>query len=158
MANDINLAKYVNILRSDRNDIPNDVYSYMVKKVNEKLFIMINKSYEYSKLDFLNINRKFIKRGIMTIPYGVNIRGITNQLIDDHFQFEKFVERKKTFTLKENIFNKKNVYFYLNNKEIYCLGKIIHDVLYDSFPSLKILVNYLKNMNKTLKILNLKTI
>lgn len=40
---------------------------------------------KYTKLNHLNINRKFIKRCIMTIPYGVTKRGIANQLKTDHF-------------------------------------------------------------------------
>ena len=162
MANDISLAKYVNILKSDRDDLPSDVYSYsysyMVIKVNEKIKKIIDKSYEYSKLEYLEINRKFIKRGIRTLPYGATKRGISQQLKEDHFQFDKYVDKKAVYILKDDIFNKNKISFYLNNKEIYCLAHIIYDVLYDYFPSLKLLVSYLKDMNKTLKNLNLNTI
>jgi len=37
MVNDTNLAKYVNIIKSDSKDIPEVVYQYMVMKVNDKL-------------------------------------------------------------------------------------------------------------------------
>ena len=53
--------------------------------------------------------------------------------------------------LIDKTYNKFNIDFYLNNKEINCLAKIIHNVLYKSFPSLKILVIYLKNINTFLK-------
>ena len=151
MVNDTNLAKFVNILKSDRNDLPNDVYTFAVKKVNEDIKHYVDICYMYVKLSYLNINRKFIKRGIMTIPYGATIRGIFNQLKSDHFYFYKNINKNSTYMLIDKTYNKFNIDFYLNNKEINCLAKIIHNVLYKSFPSLKILVIYLKNINTFLK-------
>jgi hypothetical protein len=46
--------------------------------------------------------------------------------------------------LIDKTYNKFNIDFYLNNKEINCLAKISHNVLYKSFPSLKIISNLLK--------------
>jgi DNA-directed RNA polymerase len=61
MTNNTNLAKYVNILKSNENEIPNDVYTYMVKRVNEEINILISNFNTFIKLTLLNINRKFIK-------------------------------------------------------------------------------------------------
>lgn len=158
MINDINLAKYVNILRSSRDDVPEDVYGFMVKKVNIKIQELIKNHKEYANLDYLNIFRKFIKRGIMTIPYGATVRGIVNQLKTEFFLFDGVVDRKPTYKLIDDKYNKYNHDFSLNNKEINALGKIIHDILYETFDSLKELVKYLKCMNKKLKILNLQPI
>ena len=36
MINDTNLAKYVNIVISNKDDIPNDVYSHMVTFVDKR--------------------------------------------------------------------------------------------------------------------------
>ena len=80
MTTDLNLANYVNLLKSSPDKEPNDVYSLMVDLVNDKLTQTNN-----TNIIKLNITREFIKRGIMTIPYGVTIRGIKEQLISDFF-------------------------------------------------------------------------
>jgi hypothetical protein len=159
MINDINLAKYVNILQSSKDDIPQDVYGFMVDKVNIKIKELVEKDrYEYNDLLYINIIRKFIKRAIMTIPYGATIRGIVNQLKEKFFQFYKIVDKKPTYKLIDSKYDKSEYGFYLNNKQINALGTILHDILYDTFDSLKELVKYLKEMNKKLKKLNLHPI
>jgi DNA-directed RNA polymerase len=70
MTNDINLAKYVNLLKSNNNDIPNDIYNEMANKVNINIKDLIDNNKDgkdFIKLTQLNINRSFINRGIMTI-------------------------------------------------------------------------------------------
>jgi len=158
MINETNLAKYVNIMKSNRDDIPEDVYQYMAKKVNEKVKEITTTYSEYSKLNYLNIVRSFIKRCIMTIAYGVTKRGISNQLKEDHFVFAGLVNNKQTYRLKDDSFNKIKFDFYLTNVEINCLANILHEILYDTFSSLKDLVIYFKLMNKFLKELNLSPI
>jgi len=158
MISDINLAKYVNILKSNKDDTPNDLYGFMVTKVNIKIKELIEKAPEYSKLDYINIVRKFIKRAIMTIPYGVTIRGIVNQLKTDFFQIVGMENGKPVYGLIDNKYDKYNFGFHLNNKEINALGKILHDILYETFGNLTLLVDYFKIMNKELKNLNLHPI
>nr|YP_010130216.1 DNA-directed RNA polymerase [Clavaria fumosa]QPZ51118.1 DNA-directed RNA polymerase [Clavaria fumosa] len=89
MLNDSNLAKHVNIIKSNRDELPNDVYAMMVDTINHEINEIINKKPEYANIGNLKINIKFIKRDIMTIPYGATIRGIFNQLKSDHFYFYK---------------------------------------------------------------------
>jgi len=157
MINDTNLAKYVNIIKSGRDDLPNDVYGFMVTKVVDEIKELIQKNPEFAKLGYLKITRKFIKRGIMTIPYGVTVRGISEQLKSDHFQINK-INGKRCYLLNNKEFNIIDTDIYLNDKEINQLAKIIHDILYKSFPNLTKLVDYLKNMNRFLKKLNLSPI
>jgi DNA-directed RNA polymerase len=158
MISDVNLAKYVNILRSSKDDLPQDVYGFMVTKVKNKIKELIENDSDYAKLDYINIIRKFIKRAIMTIPYGATIRGITNQLKTDFFKVVGLENGKPIYSLIENKYNKINFDFNLNYKEINALGKILHDILYETFDSLTLLVDYFKEMNKKLKKLNLNTI
>lgn len=158
MVNDTNLAKYVNICKSSSKDVPEDVYSYMVEKINTKINEIIDKSCEYFKLNFLNINRNFVKKGLMTVPYGVTKRGIADQLKTEFFKLERWKDKKPEYVLLDNTFNKDNIKFYLSNLEINCLASIIHNILYETFPILKELISYLKNMNKFLKQLNLNPI
>jgi DNA-directed RNA polymerase len=159
MLNDSNLAKHVNIIKSNRDDLPNDVYTMMVDAINYEINEVINTKPEFSNIGNLKINRKFIKRGIMTIPYGATIKGIMNQLITDFFILQDPVKGEpRLFLLNNNLFNKINRNIYLKYKELYILSSIIHNILYKTFPKLEEFVLYLKNMNKLLKKLNLKTI
>jgi len=77
----------------------------------------------------------------------------------EHFRQLDLVKGKKlTFMLISKEFNKTEFDIHLTYKQLYILGKAIHSVLYEVFPDLTILVKYLKDMNKMLKILNLPTI
>jgi len=154
MINNTNLAKLVNIAQATKEDLPKDVYTFMVKKVTEELELLNKKSKEFIKLTLIEICRKFIKRAIMTVPYGATVRGIENQLKADHFKSIGLNQ----YILKNNLFNKEGSEFHLTNKEIGKLAKILHDVLYSSFPELLTLVTYLKQMNKFLKALSLNPI
>ena len=73
----------------------------------------------------------------MTIPYGTSKRGIAEKLKEEHFKYEGIVDRKPTFILIKDIYKKDNLDFYLTNTEINKLASIIHELLYDSFGSLK---------------------
>jgi DNA-directed RNA polymerase, mitochondrial len=158
MISDVNLAKYVNVLRSTKDDLPQDVYSFMVTKVNIKIKELIKKDGYFSKLEYINIIRKFIKRAIMTIPYGATVRGIVNQIKTEFFHIVVVEKGKPLYGLIDNKYDKYNYGFHLNYKEINALGKILHDILYETFDSLTLLVKYFKDMNKQLKKLNLNPI
>jgi DNA-directed RNA polymerase len=159
MINDTNLAQYVNIVNSNKDDIPNDVYSHMVTFVNQKIKDIIEINPNYAILNNININRNFIKKGIMTIPYGVSSRGIADQLITDHFKKMDLAKGNvNLFVLKEKEFNKTQFDIFLTLKQISVLGSSIHSVLYDTFPNLTKIVKYLKDMNSLLKKLKLPTV
>jgi DNA-dependent RNA polymerase len=159
MINDTNLAKYVNITKSNKEDIPNDVYTHMISFVNKKIQEYIKNDNALAILDNININRKFIKPGIMTISYGSTSRGIAEQLKINNFKQLDLVKGKKvTYVLTKKEFNKTDSDIHLTVKQIFVLAKAIHSVLYEVFPNLTILVKYLKDMNLLLKILKLPTI
>jgi len=159
MINDTYLAKYVNITSSNENDLPKDVYSYMIAHVETKIKEYIKNDNSLAILDNIIINREFIKPGIMTISYGATNRGISEQLRTDHFRQNDLEKDKKlSFLLINNKFNKTNFDINLTYRQVSYLGKAIHSVLFDVFPNLNTLVNYLKNMNKMLKGINQPTI
>jgi DNA-directed RNA polymerase len=159
MINDTCLAKYVNIVKSSKDDVPKDVYNHMISFVNEKIQEYIKEDYSLAILDNICINRKFIKPGIMKISYGTTSRGIADQLKMDHFrQLDLVKGQKLTFVLINKEFNKTKFDIYLTLKQLHALAKAIHSVLYEVFPNLTILVKYLKDMNKLLKKLKLPAI
>ena len=90
MVKDENLAKFVNLTKSTNLDTPFDLYQIMATKVAETIFNLPVKN--KANLLTLSINRKFVKTAIMTIPYGVTIIGIADQLKAQFFT-EMFVEK-----------------------------------------------------------------
>lgn len=98
-----------------------------------------------SKLANIKITRSFIKRGIMTIAYGVTVKGICEQLFSGaNKQFTRVDDIKILYSLIDSEFGDTNLVF--TYKEIFKLSEIIHDVLFDSYPSLKKLVKYLNEI------------
>lgn len=158
MANDVNLGRYVNILKSTGSDIPNDLYSIMVDRIKEDISTLIKDNIGNAILSKLNITREFVKRGIMTIPYGVTPRGVREQLRSEHFVLLEDKDEKNRQLYKVNpkfidptLVN--SVKFRLN--DINNIGIIIHDVLYKTYPNLLNVVDYLKEMNSFLHKLGL---
>lgn len=148
MASDTNLGEYVNLRISNDDDVPQDLYRMMADKakLEIKTFLKGPEGREHDVIGLVNMDRNFIKRCIMTIPYGVTKRGVKNQLLADHFievSKNKFKADRKHIDecFKDTLFNL---------KDITVIARIIHNVLFDSYPILTKLVNYIKNMNKFL--------
>lgn len=80
LTTDIKIAKLVNLLD---NEEPYDFYQYCTDQINS--FILNNTKKDISliidKFKYLNINRKWLKHCIMTIPYNVTDIGISEKLI-----------------------------------------------------------------------------
>lgn len=153
MIGDVNLGRYVNLLKSSDDNIPKDLYAKMVERINLDIKELADNDLDNAILLKLNISREFIKRAIMTIPYGVTPRGIRNQLIDDHFILLPYkVDKLNAYKIKSDFIDhslKDVVVFKL--KDINNISQVLYNVLFNTFPSLVNVVEYLKNMNKLLK-------
>ena len=147
MVKDTKLAKYVNIFISNKDEIPNDLYNEMVKLVNISIQSLIKNKPDLVKLSDLHITRKFIKKAIMTIPYGVTKNGVRDQLLDLFFEklnsytnvfidppmvysikFKKKIQQN-IYKLTDNTFNKKSSELLLSSQELSELSKILYSVL-----------------------------
>jgi hypothetical protein len=122
----------------DSDDIKNDYYLYASSVVQD----ILDKS-DNAKFRNIKLNRKIIKKSVMTIPYNITKYGIIEQM-KDHFQAATILNKKMYVVSKEN--TKDNTCVYLLPREIKDLGNIIYDGLIDNLPSLKILSNYLDNL------------
>jgi len=152
MAQDITLAEKVNLLASEESAKPNDVYSDLITPVKQDIENLVKEHVEHFNLSKLNITRKLIKRGIMTITYGVTPRGILNQLLSEQF-------------IKFDVVNNHNLYkptnpevgenVVLRHGDIVKLSGIIYNSLFKVHPSLKSIMNYFQDMVKLLNNLNL---
>jgi len=152
IANDINLAQRVNILPSTDEEEPNDIYSDLIKPVKEAINNLVENKPEFYNLIKLNITRKLIKRGIMTKTYGVTVKGILKQLLNEHFVKYSIVNNHYLYKPKE-ISSLGDVCLYY--KDIYELSRIIYNVLFKSHPTLDNIMNYFNNMVSLMNALKL---
>jgi DNA-dependent RNA polymerase len=173
ISKDLNLARYVNLLKSTTDEEPNDVYTYLTNKVKE-IIIKETSNNKLPYLKFLNITRDIAKIAIMTIPYGAKIKGIKDQIIDKFFIKTSYTVRyyfdgktkqklekvsslykpRDLILVKDNYeMDKDN--FNISGTEIMFLAKTFYNTLYEVYPSVKILVDYLKSINDCLHELGL---
>ncbi len=87
----------------------------------------------------------------MTIPYGVTVMGITNQFKKDCFSKIGVIDGKTCYKIKQEYIDNDKGECLFNSKDIYALANVIHGVLFDTYPSMKNVVNYLKQVNKLFK-------
>jgi DNA-directed RNA polymerase len=77
------LASNVNVYSDSLNpkeDFPQDFYSYALEKIRIKL-----RESDILEIRDINLNRKMIKRSVMTIPYNISMVGIGEHLME-HFE------------------------------------------------------------------------
>jgi DNA-directed RNA polymerase len=152
MAQDITLAERVNLLASDESTKPNDVYSDLIIPIKQGIDDLVKKYVEHFNLSKLNITRKLIKRGIMTITYGVTPRGILNQLLSEQFIKFDVVDNHNLYKPTNSEVGENVV---LRFNDIVKLSEIIYHSLFKIHPSLNSIMKYFHAMVKLLNDLNL---
>ena len=151
IANDLNLAERVNITPSTDEDAPNDIYSDLIEPIKDSIKEAVEKEPEHYNLLKLNITRKLIKRGIMTITYGVTIKGILDQLLSEHF-FKFGLENKHyIYRPKDKNMGDINLYY----KNLYKLSYIIYNKLFKIHPILNNIMEYFQKMVELMNALDL---
>lgn len=75
-------ARCVNVLPTGRRE---DIYSDVSKVAAERVSMDAANGVEFAALWLNKVNRKLVKRAVMTTPYGVTPQGIADQLINDGF-------------------------------------------------------------------------
>ena len=80
MIADSNLGYNVNL--TGLNDKPEDFYSYLVEPINQAINKFGKSDPEFSALQDLYLDRKALKRPIMTQNYNVSIFGMKDQLFE----------------------------------------------------------------------------
>lgn len=165
---DLELGVNTNLLPQTEDDIPEDIYSYLLNIINEAINNYGKEHIEYNILTFVKLERKHIKAPIMTKVYNVTKYGISRQLQailkGEDVDLLILEEKEKVIDeisneLEENIkSNKKKTRFicpsndgsniYLNHKEIYKMAEIIDDQIFVVFPSLNSIYNYFIDVTK----------
>nr|QWO71472.1 RNA polymerase [Termitomyces sp. T70a] len=135
------LANNVNVISeatSPKEELPQDFYSYALDKIRTRLL-----ESDIVELRDIKLNRKMIKRSVMTIPYNISMAGIGEHLME-HFESnwvlkEKFIKIPGEATISGKEVN-------LNGSMYGNLTKIIYFVLTKELPSLKLLTEYFNGM------------
>ncbi len=151
IANDINLAEKVNICSSSEIDIPKDVYCELINPIKESISEIIAKDSNYYNLSKVNITRKLIKRGIMTISYGVTVEGINKQLKSEFFHKPNLINRHYIYKPKDSSVGN----IALSTQDIYKLAEVIYKSLFKTHSILEDIMNYFRDMVKLLNELEL---
>lgn len=84
---DAPLGEMTNLTPSSLNDNPKDLYSSLIPSIKKSIEDVVQLDNSLKDLLLIPIDRKFIKRSIMTISYNVTVRGVFEQLITDFFFF-----------------------------------------------------------------------
>lgn len=150
IANVINLAEKVNICASREEDDPKDVYSELLIPIKENITKFVESNPEHYNISKLNITRKLIKRGIMTITYGVTVKGILKQLEKEFFVKPDLINGHFIFRAKDISLGDHS----LSRKYLYRLSEIIYNVLFNKHPILEDILVYFQSMAKLLKVLD----
>ncbi len=151
---------------ANEDEKPEDLYSSLI----EDFRIAINLHVQNNPLD-LNlqkqvIDRNFIKRPVMTVPYSVTIHGITHQIgvplfpqrpprggsiVNAGYRGAPISQANKVELNKE----KKRIFYFnsidggeieINYPQIFSLSHILFNIIITKFPSLKLLFQYYHNI------------
>jgi len=117
--------------------------------------VRFSKELNRSELKYFKIERSFLKKIIMTIPYSVTVKGISNQ-IKESCKDKSFINKKFTSLKNIKIYtyiydsDVNNISINLNNSEIYKLSKKIKDTILEENENLKLLFKFYGQMSSLL--------
>jgi len=79
---DKNLGNQVNLIKQNEFSKPNDLYTKLLKPINEEIRKIGNTDPKYSMLANVKLERFNVKNPIMTKPYNATIVGMKESLIE----------------------------------------------------------------------------
>lgn len=165
---DLELAKHLNLTKSNNSDIPNDFYSFITKLIKDYIKKILEtskiKDEKYmaslKRLSVLDMQRKLVKKTIMTIPYNASKYKIVEQLKESFSINQELSKFKKELDKDEDNIN--DIWYKSNesdinlkNEDFSLFCNIIFHVLNQHFSNLEILVDYFKQVSNILSQLQL---
>jgi DNA-directed RNA polymerase len=154
LSKDSHVAPLVNLTKSNYDDSPKDIYSYVIPFVEAELRDLAMKDEDNKILKNFKLTRSMIKKPIMTIPYSVTTYGIAEYLENEFFK-KAFINEKGKI-VKSNINNNdkiKEIFIYkdgthFTRKNIFNIASIIHKTFFKIFPNINSFVKGLKEIIK----------
>jgi DNA-directed RNA polymerase len=156
LTREVSIAVETNLIHLENSpQTKNDFYKYAASLGQGKL-----DESSFENIRNIKMNRKLIKKTVMTIPYNITEFGVKEQFRD---MFEEYREGKKVFykvgvLLAKLEFTKDGKVVYLFPSEVNTLGKIVYTGLLDNLPSLRTLSDYLDGILTIVLKLNLPII
>lgn len=117
--------------------VQSDIYSNFIPIIKNAIYEYVEKGGDAIVNNF-DIDRAFVKKPIMTIPYSISIFGIKQQLVTNGHKVGKGYYE---FT------NKKNIKFLVSSKVLKELSAVIYKTIIKTFPVLKDLFSYYQKMS-----------
>lgn len=171
LMHDLELGVNTNLLASTNDQKPEDIYSLLLKPINQAINKYGKENIDYCLLSLVELGRKEVKTSIMTKVYNVTVYGISQQL---QSSFKKIVyentdldENQPIIGLQENLIKslktKKNKIEFicssnderngkgtvtLTKKDIFKIASIINDQIFAVFPSLNSIYNFFIDIAK----------
>ncbi len=156
MVLDLELSKYVNLVSNDEN--VNDFYSILIPKINQAINnSWLDDSVKNYKFKEISLNRKLLKKVIMTKSYNVTSYGITEQLKSKLEKVEKIINYKGNdiIVYDYKVPTKNNGYVILDLFEMDKLADVINNNIFNHFPILHSIYEYLTRLAKIYMKLNI---
>jgi hypothetical protein len=157
------MAFELNLTESTMEDDPKDYYSFIITKLGEyfKTQLELKDLTEevrdcYIRLSNCFIRRKTIKKAIMTIPYNVSIIQMIAYLKEHFIDISNSDKSQSPYSLIYQY--KEDPSIILCKKDISLIANGLRTVLFQNFPKLKQLVEYLRQVAKIFNKLNLPII
>lgn len=136
---DFELGEKVNITPKEK---PEDLYESLVEPINNLINKYGDENIGYSNLSNVKINRKIVKPPIMTTTYNVTIKGVADQIKNS---LTKIKIEAHTFYKVET---KDNDYVNISFIEVWKMAEIIHSIIFNKFPSLRLIYDYFLDIVK----------
>ena len=175
---DYDLGSKVNLIAQNDNDVVGDIYSFILDPVNNEINKFGIENSEFSHFTSLKLERKDIKQPTMTKLYNVTIYGMKEQLKSNfdsikapyqsqdknennlvllsNYEYTMASEFASNF---DKVFKKNSVFYkapgknkavLLSSKDLYQIAKIINNTIFELFPSLKVIYDYLIRISEVL--------
>lgn len=171
MIKDLMIGTEVNLISQTKDDKVADIYSNLLPLANKLIQAEgTAKDSKYPLLKHVTLNRSDIKTPIMTKTYNVSLMGMKNQLIlslskrvskgaklgiNLYNENNKVVEMKK-LGIKIPIFSSiTGKIVELDLAHIFRLAQIIESCIFDSYPGLKLVYDYFKEIARLMNNLSL---
>lgn len=148
LISEVNLALMSNVIGDDT-DIKKDVYGSVAELVKTKIQKLKDKEI-VKNLEKINIDRKLLKKPVMTVPYNVSLNSMSKQLVEEGF-FERVFSnlcgnKSYYYIVNSSILKDKESNLTLTATEWGHFTVILYYAIYEKYPPLKELKKYFYNL------------
>jgi Autographiviridae RNA polymerase len=146
---DFETGSKVNLIPQKESDKVEDIYSFLINPINEAIRKFATENKDFQILKDIKLERVHIKPPVMTKTYNVSVRGIAQQL-KSKMKIKKISKNENHYYAPGN-----NGPILISYLDIFKIAEIINNQIFISFPSLKEIYEYFKDMIKFMSKFNI---